>query len=185
MKYMVLHQGQSLAALSVWKIRARTITFSNRYMETDGKGKISHIFWQSCFLLKQRAKTSFLSCQLLAETISPWLQSTQLSVNLILASCRILSNFFHCSVCSGFVHVQPYKLHTCTLQHNWHHSVLHFREALHQNEVRCKNLLKLAIFLFCVVLNPTTAHQFCLLRISSRDSYAHCNYAVPFTAIIK
>lgn len=159
MKYMVLHQGQSLAALSVWKIRARTIIFSNRYTQTDGKGKISHMFWQSCFLLKQRAKTSFLSCQLLAETISPWLQSTRLSVNLIFTSCRILSNFFHCSVCTGFVHVQPYKLRTCTLQHNWHHPVLHFREALHQNEFRCKNLLKLAIFPFCMLPNPATAYQ--------------------------
>jgi len=40
-----------------------------------------------------RAKISFLSCQRSVETIRlncPWLPSTQLSVNLIPASCRIL-----------------------------------------------------------------------------------------------
>lgn len=92
------------------KIRVKTIIYPNRYSGTDGKRKISHILCQFCFPFKQTAKISFLSCRLVAWTIRRnrlWLQLTRLSANPILASCRILSNFFPLLYLSRLSSAQP------------------------------------------------------------------------------
>lgn len=87
----------------------------------------------------------------------PWLQWTQLSINLILGSCRTLSNSFHCAICKGFSHVKPYKLYKLTLCHNWYHPVL--QRAIFWRSIKLSLGVKTRSNqqYFCIVLNVTAS----------------------------